>query len=84
MATQQTWAAVSKQTKAAVEGAIDELARDVARQCRELKALCRGFNLVDELNLTAKQLRAEALQLTSLEARSKADGFIASLERLCL
>jgi hypothetical protein len=65
-----------------IKAAIDQVAKDLERDCRALKSLCKGFNLVDELAFTIGNLRQEAALLQSLEARNQADAMIRSLEAL--
>jgi predicted GTPase len=65
---------------ALIEAAVQKEREDVEAKCKELKKICSGFNLVDELYIHIQQLIAEAKNLTSLEARKKAEEYIESLE----
>jgi hypothetical protein len=65
---------------ALIKAAIQKEREDVEAKCRELKKICSGFNLVDELHIHIEQLIDEAKNLTSLEARNKAEEYIKSLK----
>ncbi len=55
----------------------------VQTQCRELRKVCGGFNLAQELHVLVEQLRIEVQMLTSLEAKSQADMVIRELNTFC-
>ncbi len=69
--------------KQAVDRAISSMNTELVKCCRELKKLCSGFNLVDELHIVLQQLEAEARALNSTDARRTADTFIRSIRQLC-
>jgi len=54
----------------------------VEAKCRELKAICSGFNFVDELNLARQSLRQSLATLKTTEARDNAQAFIDKLGQL--
>ena len=55
----------------------------IQAQCRELRKVCGGFNLAEELYTLVEQLKIEAQTLTSLEARHQAEIVIRELNMLC-
>lgn len=66
-----------------MEKAIDQMAKEVLDSCKNLKKICSGFNLVDELYIVLQQLEMEARSLQSTEARQSAENFIRSIRQLC-
>lgn len=58
--------------KALVNKEIYCLIADLTNGCKGLRALCAGFNLVDELSMTYSQLEAEAKLITNISARKAA------------
>ncbi|KYQ93282.1 hypothetical protein DLAC_05944 [Tieghemostelium lacteum] len=71
-----------KDAKLIIDGALNRMAEDTIDSCIQLKKLCSGFNLVNELNITLKQLEMEALKHTSLDARNTADNIIRSITEM--
>jgi len=69
--------------KDAVEKAIQSMTVTLQKKCTDLKAICSGFNLVDELHVMISQLETESRALVSLEARKSADAFIRSIKQVC-
>ncbi|GAM19956.1 hypothetical protein SAMD00019534_031310, partial [Acytostelium subglobosum LB1] len=65
-----------KDAKVMIATAINVLTEEITTTCRDLKSICQGFNLVDELSNTIKQMEIEAKLLASNEARASADQMI--------
>jgi len=65
-----------------IESKIATINDSIKKDCSELKQICSGFNLVDELNDLIHQLQAESKSLTSVEARQTADDFINSIKTI--
>lgn len=66
----------------AAESDILNLQKSIINECVELKKICKNYNLVDELQVFIAQLKQNARMLTSTEARTTADNFIAQMEEL--
>lgn len=49
--------------------------------CREIKAICKNFNLTDELAVVLQALRAEKAMLTRVEDWDRADAIINDMSR---
>ncbi|KYQ93281.1 hypothetical protein DLAC_05942 [Tieghemostelium lacteum] len=71
-----------KVAKLIIDCSLKRMVEDTIDSCVELKKLCSGFNLVNELNITLKQLEMEALKHTSLDARKTADNIIRSITEM--
>lgn len=69
--------------KKGLEDAIDKLKADIVNESINLKKICKGYNLVDELTGLIYQLEQGAKLLTSVEARKTADNFIKCIKDLC-
>ena len=69
--------------KKGLEDAIDKLKADIINETANLKKICKGYNLVDELTGLIYQLEQGAKLLTSVEARKTADNFIKCIRDLC-
>jgi len=69
-------------SKKAIEKAIQDMSKHILDSCKNIQKLCKNFNLVDELNITLRQLETEASLLTSTVARQQADDFIKSIKIL--
>jgi len=67
----------------AVQDAIKQCTNSIKKQCYDLKKICRGFNLTDELYTLIEQLKFESRTLHSVAARKSAEEFIRSLETIC-
>eukprot|EP01032_Pedospumella_encystans_P007913 gene7913-9432_t len=65
-----------------ISRAMNEIVDEMRTVCESIKQLCRGFNMVHELNLLIKQLEAEQRLLTNLEAHNRADLLINSVRAL--
>jgi len=69
-------------SRQAVDKAIQDMSKNILDSCKNIQKLCRNFNLVDELNITLRQLETEATLLRSMVARKQADDFIKSIKNL--
>eukprot|EP01133_Synstelium_polycarpum_P015450 gene15450-18330_t len=65
-----------EQTLKMAQSAIQSMTVKVAVACTDLKKICRGYNLVNEIGLTMEQMEMEAKLLTSYEARKTAEDMI--------
>ncbi|KYQ93280.1 hypothetical protein DLAC_05939 [Tieghemostelium lacteum] len=68
--------------KLIIDSALKRMTEDIKNSCVELKKLCSGFNLVDELSITLEQLEMEAWKHTSLDARKTANDIIRSITEM--
>ncbi|CAF5152628.1 unnamed protein product, partial [Rotaria socialis] len=55
----------------------------IKHKCAELRRICSGFNLAQELYALIDQLKAEAMMLRNIEAKQQAEEFIRSLTEFC-
>ncbi|UJR24254.1 hypothetical protein I4U23_027221 [Adineta vaga] len=69
--------------KKVLETALNKMNGEIKQLCLNLKGICSGFNLVDELYAMINQLQIEAQSLTSIDARKNAEDFIRSLIGFC-
>ena len=65
-----------------IRRAMDSVRSKLDSDCRALKQICHGFNLVDELAMTIRQMETEAKMLRSFDAKAKADEMIRALTAL--
>lgn len=66
-----------------MEDAVNKIKEDILSECHRLKAICKNYNLVNELNSMIYQLKQESQTLSSTEARQTADTFIKAIEEIC-
>ncbi|EGC37346.1 hypothetical protein DICPUDRAFT_150025 [Dictyostelium purpureum] len=62
---------------------LKKMTTEIVSSCKELKKLCSGFNLVDELQITLSQMEMEAKNSTSFDARKSADEMIRVIRDIC-
>ncbi|EGC33226.1 hypothetical protein DICPUDRAFT_154762 [Dictyostelium purpureum] len=62
---------------------LKKMTTEIVYSCKELKKLCSGFNLVDELQITLTQMEMEAKNSTSFDARKSADEMIRVIREIC-
>ncbi|KAM9983076.1 hypothetical protein ACTFIZ_005683 [Dictyostelium cf. discoideum] len=62
---------------------LNKMTDDIVKSCKELKKICSGFNLVDELQITLNQMEMEAKNSTSFDARKSADEMIRTIREIC-
>ncbi|EGG19047.1 hypothetical protein DFA_02290 [Cavenderia fasciculata] len=82
VASAQTQITSISSIKSLVEVAIKSMINVITKSCQELKKICRGFNIVDELYITLQQMKVESRLLTSHEAREAADTMINAIKLL--
>lgn len=66
--------------RSAIDAKIANIESGMVTTCTNLKALCRDFNLVDELNILIYQLQQQSKSLTSVQARQTSDKFIDNIK----
>jgi len=59
-----------------VDQEIDRQKNELLQYCHEIKKICSGFNLVDELHILIEQLVLDSKSLTSLAAITTANNYI--------
>jgi len=69
-------------SRKAVQDALDQMKVELESKCRQLKNICSGFNLAEELHITLEQLKREAGMLLNLDAKRNALLFVRSLETM--
>ncbi|KAM9989967.1 hypothetical protein ACTFIY_006005 [Dictyostelium cf. discoideum] len=62
---------------------LNKMTDDIVKSCKELKKICSGFNLVDELQITLNQMEMEAKNSTSFDARKSAEEMIRTIREIC-
>ncbi|CAF1226074.1 unnamed protein product [Adineta steineri] len=69
--------------KRILEATLIQKLDDIKRQCTELKKICGGFNLVNEINDTIHQLEIPRNSIRDFDVRRQADEFINNLKAFC-
>ena len=57
-----------------------QIVSQLKSDCMELKKICRGFNLADEVSATINRMKQEAQELDNLQAQTAAKDMIKSME----
>lgn len=73
----------SASAKKQINAMIDYRVKQLFKKCYEIRDLCSGFNLVDELFITIQQMQQEARNYKAFEARDKAESIISVIKSLC-
>ena len=73
----------TQDAKKMLERALKQKLEEIKHKCAELRRICSGFNLAQELHALIDQLRAEATMLRNIEAKQQAEEFIRSLSEFC-
>jgi hypothetical protein len=73
----------TQEAKNMLENALKQKLEEIKHKCAELRRICSGFNLAQELHALIDQLKAEATMLRNIEAKQQAEGFIRSLSEFC-
>ncbi|CAF3515383.1 unnamed protein product [Rotaria socialis] len=71
------------EAKKMLERALKQKLEEIKHKCAELRRICSGFNLAQELYALIDQLKAEAMMLRNIEAKQQAEEFIRSLTEFC-
>eukprot|EP01133_Synstelium_polycarpum_P021003 gene21003-25219_t len=66
--------------KKLADDAIKHMTSEVVQSCKDLKKICKGFNIIDELHITLQQMEMESKMLKSHEARAAADKMIDTIK----
>ncbi len=69
--------------KKLLEKALSQKNEEIKQLCIQLRALCSGFNIAQELHALIDQLEAESAMLKNIEAKQQANAFIRSLKDFC-
>ncbi|CAF1182575.1 unnamed protein product, partial [Didymodactylos carnosus] len=70
-------------TKKMLEQALKQKNEQLKFKCNELRKICSGFNLAQELYAFIDHLKAESTMLRNVEAKQQAEEFIRSLSEFC-
>jgi hypothetical protein len=73
----------TQEAKKMLECALKQKLEEIKHKCIELRRICSGFNLAQELHALIDQLKAEATMLRNIEAKQQAEEFIRSLSEFC-
>ena len=73
----------TQEAKKMLERALKQKLEEIKHKCAELRRICSGFNLAQELHALIDQLKAEATMLRNIEAKQQAEEFIRSLSEFC-
>ena len=73
----------TQDAKKMLERALKQKLEEIKHKCAELRRICSGFNLAQELHALIDQLKAEATMLRNIEAKQQAEEFIRSLSEFC-
>jgi len=73
----------TQDAKNMLERALKQKLEEIKHKCAELRRICSGFNLAQELHALIDQLKAEATMLRNIEAKQQAEDFIRSLSEFC-
>jgi hypothetical protein len=73
----------TQDAKKMLERALKQKLEEIKHKCVELRKICSGFNLAQELHALIDQLKAEATMLRNIEAKQQAEEFIRSLSEFC-
>ncbi|CAF1146503.1 unnamed protein product [Rotaria sordida] len=73
----------TQDAKKMLERALKQKLEEIKHKCAELRRICSGFNLAQELHALIDQLKAEAVMLRNIEAKQQAEEFIRSLSEFC-
>ncbi|CAF0766564.1 unnamed protein product [Adineta ricciae] len=73
----------TQEAKKMLERALQQKLEEIKHKCAELRRICSGFNLAQELHALIDQLKAEAVMLRNIEAKQQAEDFIRSLSEFC-
>ena len=65
-----------------IESSIEQLKKDITKDVKELKKICKKYNLVNELTDTILQMEQEKLLLKTIESQKTAQEFINMLKYL--
>ncbi len=68
--------------KHSIEHKIKTIQDNINTNCIELKKICKGFNLIDELNYLIHHLKQESHKLVSIETKQTAESFITNITQL--
>lgn len=79
----QTRITTTQDAKKMLERALKQKLEEIKHKCAELRRICSGFNLAQELHALIDQLKAEATMLRNIEAKQQAEEFIRSLSEFC-
>ncbi len=79
----QSRVTTTQEAKQMLERALKQKLEEIKHKCVELRRICSGFNLAQELHALIDQLKAEATMLRNIEAKQQAEGFIRSLSEFC-
>ena len=79
----QTRITTTQEAKKMLENALKQKLDEIKQKCVELRRICSGFNLAQELHALIDQLKAEATMLRNIEAKQQAEEFIRSLSEFC-
>ena len=79
----QTRITTTQDAKKMLERAMKQKLEEIKHKCAELRRICSGFNLAQELHALIDQLKAEATMLRNIEAKQQAEEFIRSLSEFC-
>lgn len=79
----QTRITTTQEAKNMLERALKQKLDEIKQKCGELRRICSGFNLAQELHALIDQLKAEATMLRNIEAKQQAEEFIRSLSEFC-
>lgn len=71
------------ETTTVLDAAVTEHCEAIKEMCRQLKTICAGFDLAQELHAVIEQMRTESLQLVSVTAKEKMQQTIESLCAFC-
>ncbi|CAF2505528.1 unnamed protein product [Rotaria sp. Silwood2] len=73
----------TQDAKNMLQRALKQKLEEIKHKCAELRRICSGFNLAQELHALIDQLKAEAVMLRNIEAKQQAEEFIRSLSEFC-
>ncbi|UJR11318.1 hypothetical protein I4U23_015499 [Adineta vaga] len=71
------------QAKTLLAKALEEKYIELQEKCKQLRALCHGFDIVEELRSLIAQLQASHLQLHDIEAKQQSEKMIRGLTEFC-
>lgn len=69
--------------KKLLENALLQKKEEIKQLCLQLRNICAGFNIAQELHALVDQLEIESAMLKNIEAKQQANAFIRSLKEFC-
>ena len=79
----QGQANTAKSARAQVEASMKAIGGRVLKQCKEIKSVCSGFNVVDELIQQIQNMQMEARQTQDIRVRTQMEAVIEEVKKVC-